>query len=113
MLWLTLATLILTDPAASPTSSVMGPMPAVPTPTASNEAGRDRRLTPFIQSPARTCSPVIQRIHGRLETRPAPAEDGRVRLYRLFALQDAQGCPIPVIVRDVPEADRSIGRQIQ
>ena len=44
---------------------------------------------------------------------PSPPAESRVRLYRLFALNDAQGCPIPVIARDVvPEADAAIGREL-
>ncbi|MDB5420554.1 MAG: hypothetical protein JWR59_501 [Brevundimonas sp.] len=113
MLWLTLATLILTDPAASPTASAMGPMTVMPAPNAATQAERAPRVSPFIQSPARACNPVIQSIDGRLVERPGPVGDGRVRLYRLFNLMDEQGCPAPVIVRDVPEADRSLGREIQ
>lgn len=113
MLWLALATLILFDHAAGPKSpsmtSAMGPLTIQPAAPASPIRPRNTRLT---TPTMRACTPVIQRVDGRLEERAVPVGDGRVRLYRLFNLMDEQGCPAPVIVRDVPEADRSIGREL-
>ena len=113
MLWLALATLILSDSAAGPTApsvtSAMGPLTIQPAAPASPIRPRN---TPLTTPTMRACTPVIQRVDGRLEERAVPVGDGRVRLYRLFNLMDEQGCPAPVIVRDVPEADRSIGREL-
>lgn len=120
MLWLALASLIASDPsaiAASPQTGAMGPMtslsaqaPKTPPPAAPAPAMASRTIRLIV---VRDCHQTIQRIDDRGRHLSSPTTDGRVRLYRLFALNDAQGCPIEVIARDtVPEADAAIGRQI-
>lgn len=114
MLWLALATVLMSDPAAAPTAPSMGPLTALSVQTSAANAARPSRSAPLI-SPReiRDCRSGLQRINGRIERLPGPAAEPRVRLYHLFNLNDAQGCPIPVIARDhVPEADRAIGRQL-
>ena len=112
MLWLALATVLLSDP--SPLASSMGPMTPLSAPTSTDRLTRNALLAPVIPpAPEPACPSGFQQATGRLQNPAAPVGDGRVRLYRLFALNDARGCPIPVIVRDAPEADRAIGREVR
>ena len=118
MLWLVLATLIATDPATLPAASAnaqaLGPMTTLSAQPRPEAPARAPAFQPLKLPEPSVCNSGIQQINGRLEDRPAPVGDGRVRLYRLFALNDAWGCPIPVIARDlVPEADQAIGRVIR
>lgn len=123
MLWLALATLITVDPAALSASAQTGSIgPVAPmsaqTATIAPAAAPARRPVmgaPIISTtvPAEACSTGVQRIELRNPSPTSPATDGRVRMYRLLALNDARGCPIPVIARDViPEADRAIRLEI-
>lgn len=106
MVWLTLTILIAAQSqTASPTPS-MGPRTTL---SAEQDFAVPGVSTSVIQPSVPTCSEPLQRVSGRYE--PAPAEEGRVKLYHTFALQVGSGCPIPVIAREVvPEADRAIGR---
>lgn len=113
MLWLALSTMLISDPTPTPMAPSMGPMTLLAAPTSADQMARNPLLAPVIPPPPEpACQSGLQQVNGRFQNREAPIGDGRVRLYRLFALQDNRGCPIPVIVRDVPEADRSIGRRI-
>lgn len=118
MLWLTLASLIAIDPTAlaassqtgqvGPVTSLSAQAPRTPRPAAP-ELGM--RALPRLSPPA--CVQFVMRVDSKGRILPSPPAESRVRLYRLFALNDAQGCPIPVIARDVvPEADAAIGRLI-
>lgn len=116
MLWLVLATLIATDPATLPTApenaQAMGPMTALSAQAWREVPARAPAFQPLKLPEPSVCNNSIQRIGGQTGESLAPVGDGRVRLYRLFALRDTWGCPIPVIVRDVPEADRAIRLEI-
>ncbi|CAN5476122.1 hypothetical protein BH10PSE1_BH10PSE1_30660 [soil metagenome] len=111
MLWVTLTTLMMIDPAViEPSASAMGPRTTL---SASVHQTPDLRVIQPVELPAvPACDQSLHRIGDRFELRRAPTGE-RVKLYYAFALE-VGGCPIPVIAREtVPEADHAIGRTIR